>query len=151
MSLVEWQKNGWLRPHQPSISETTELLAVADRDLQDCLSEGLSEDWQFGIAYNAALQLARVALHAAGYDTQKGDSHHFRAIDSLQFTVGLDGDLLDRFQTFRKKRSTGVYESVGMISPTDAKEMLLLARKLRQVVQQFLQRAHPELLEDDRE
>ena len=151
MSLADWQKNGWLRPHQPSVSETRELLAVADRDLRDCLSEGLSEDWQFGIAYNAALQLARVALHAAGYETQKGDSHHFRAIDSLQFTAGLDSDLLDRFQTFRKKRSTGVYESVGMISPADAKEMLLLARNLWQRVQQFLERSHPELIEDDRE
>lgn len=149
MSLNEWYKNGWLRPHQSSASQTMELLAVADRDLQDCLSEGLSEDWQFGIAYNAALQLARVALHAAGYDTQKGDSHHFRAIDSLRFTVGLDGDTIDQFQTFRKKRSTGVYESIGRISQTDAGQMLDLARTLRQRVECFLTEQHPELLEED--
>ena len=148
MSLDVWHKNGWLRPHQASASQTSELLAVADRDLQDCLSEGLSEDWQFGIAYNAALQLARVALHAAGYDTQKGDSHHFRALDSLQFTVRLDSDTIDQLQTFRKKRSAGVYESVGMISQSDAREILKVAHELRERVEQFLAAQHPELLQD---
>lgn len=147
MSLDDWYKYGWVRPHVASVSQTMELLAVADRDLDDCLSEGLSEDWQFGIAYNAALQLARTALYASGYDTQKGDSHHFRAIDSLQFTIGLDNDTIDQFQTFRKKRSTGVYEAVGRISENDARQMMELAHRLRDRVVKFLAKDHPELLD----
>src|SRR3954447_7759870 len=124
MSLNEWFKNGWLRPHTPSASELEDLFAVADRDLHDCTARGLSDDWQFGIAYNAALQMARAALHTAGFEVPKGDSHHFRAIDSLQFTIGADSAIVDQMQVFRKKRSAGVYETAGMISKTDAREMV---------------------------
>jgi hypothetical protein len=124
-----------------------ELLAVAERDMRDCQSEGLSEDWQFSIAYNAALQLARAALHACGYEIAKGDSHHFRAIDSLEFTIGIARDVIDRFQAFRKKRSAGVYESIGIVSERDAAEMLRLASDLRERVMHFLKERHPNLLE----
>ncbi len=58
MSLNDWLKNGWLIKHPPRVrGELDDLLAVADRDLHDCKTRGLSDDWRFGIAYNAALQL----------------------------------------------------------------------------------------------
>jgi hypothetical protein len=84
MSLNDWPKNGWLIKHPPrDRGELDDLLAVADRDLHDCKTRGLSDDWRFGIAYNAALQLARAALHWNGYEVPKGDSHHFRG--SIRF------------------------------------------------------------------
>lgn len=146
MSLEQWHKNGWLKRHQPSSVETHELLAVVDRDLRDCQTRGLSEDWRFGIAYNAALQLARIVLHAAGFDTLKGDSHHFRAIDSLQFTIGAESMLIDQFQVFRKKRVAGVYETAGMISDADASGMLRLAQDLLERVMEYLMAEHSDLL-----
>lgn len=146
MSLEQWHKNGWLKPHQPSSNETHELLTVVDRDMQDCQTKGLSEDWRFGIAYNAALQLARIALHAAGYDTLKGDSHHFRAIDSLQFTIGAESILIDQFQVFRKKRVAGVYEVAGMITDADAAGVQNLAEDLHERVLSYLVAEHPDLL-----
>jgi hypothetical protein len=114
------------------------LLAVAERDLQDCRVRGLSDDWRFNIAYNAALQLARAALHTAGYDVPKGESHHYRAVDSLQFTIRVDATLVDELQLFRKKRSAGVYEVAGMITPTDADGMVRIATQLRTQVQDFI-------------
>jgi len=47
------------------------LFGVADRDLRDCQVRGLSADWRLNIAYNAALQIATVALAAAGYRAAK--------------------------------------------------------------------------------
>lgn len=47
MSLQEWQLNGWLVPHKTSAREIKDLLALADRDLKDCQSAGLSVDWRF--------------------------------------------------------------------------------------------------------
>ncbi len=41
------------------------------------------------IAYNAALQTATAALAAAGYRATR-DSHHYRVIQSLAFTIGAD-------------------------------------------------------------
>jgi hypothetical protein len=146
VSLDEWVKFGWLRPHVPTSEEIQELLAVVDRDLKDASSTELSVDWKFGIAYNAGLQLARICLLASGYETLKGDSHHFRAIDSLQFTLQADAELVTLFQTFRKKRSQGVYETVGVISQTDAAEMLASARSLKVRTKEFLKNLHPTLL-----
>jgi hypothetical protein len=71
MSLEEWFKNGWLKKHAPAAPQISQLLEVADRDLRDSGVRGLSDDWRFGIAYNAALQLAHAALLACGYETPK--------------------------------------------------------------------------------
>ena len=77
MSLQNWLNNGWLTEHQTSSQEIAALLAVADRDLSDCRTSGLSSDWQLNIAYNAALQTATVALAALGYRAVR-EAHHYR-------------------------------------------------------------------------
>ena len=55
------------------------------------------------IAYNAALQAATAALAAAGYCASR-DSHHFRVIESLALTIGVDANLVATFDAYRKKR-----------------------------------------------
>jgi len=67
MSLQNWLNNGWLEEHRTSSQEIAALFAVADRDLSDCRTSGLSSDWRLNIAYNAALQTATAALAASGY------------------------------------------------------------------------------------
>jgi hypothetical protein len=79
MSLKDWLKSGWLTEHKTSVQEIRNLLDVADRDLTDCLSPGLSADWRLNIAYNAALQAATAALAVCGYRATR-DSHHYRII-----------------------------------------------------------------------
>jgi len=64
--LKNWRDNGWLVEHETSPQEISDLLGVADRDLADCESTGLSPDWQLSIANNAALQTATAALAACG-------------------------------------------------------------------------------------
>jgi hypothetical protein len=67
MSLADWVKNGWLESHKSSREEIQNLLGIVERDLRDCRAQGVSSDWRFAIAYNAALQAATAALAAAGY------------------------------------------------------------------------------------
>lgn len=67
MSLEDWLKNGWLKRHQPSRQEIVDLLALANRDLKNAKVKGLDNDWQFNIAYNAALQAGTAALIVSGY------------------------------------------------------------------------------------
>ncbi|GEM_PF-3121433 len=57
MSLTQWQANGWLKPHTTSGKEISRLLAIVRRDLADARARVISDDWRFGIAYNAALKL----------------------------------------------------------------------------------------------
>ena len=66
MTLQQWVDSDWLKPHTTSAQEIANLLAIVDRDLKDAAEE-ISVDWRFNIAYNAVLNLCRIALYASGY------------------------------------------------------------------------------------
>lgn len=142
-TLEQWVTNHWLLRHQAQSPAILNLLAVADRDLHDCQVSALSDDWRFSIAYNAGLQLCMAALNASGYEPAKGQSAHMRAIGSLPHTIGMSDAALDGF---RKKRGASVYDSAGLISPTEVKEIIVAVKQLRQAVQLWLETNHLELL-----
>ena len=146
MSFAEWQKNGWIRPHQPNGQEIASLIAVIERDLATSADPNLDSDWRFAIAYNAALQCAALALKAAGYEVPKGGGAHHHTIESLRLTVGDDGTVTDPLQAFRAKRAGGIYEATGIASTSDVEELLTLARDLKKRVLEWLSEQHPKLL-----
>lgn len=66
MSLKSWADNDWLRPHKSSRQEVSDLLSIVNRDIKDVTeTEGVSTDWKFSIAYNAALTLCMIILHVS--------------------------------------------------------------------------------------
>jgi hypothetical protein len=112
--------------------------------LKDCQTPNLGTDWQFNIAYNAALQLASAALAAAGYRADR-TNHHYRVIHSLEFTIGADAAAIRKFDLFRKKRNTSDYERADTISEREATEMRQFAQVLHQSVLAWLRKHHPQL------
>ena len=74
MTLKQWVDNGWLKAHQTSADEIGNLLAIVDRDIKDATEGGISADWRFGIAYNAALKLCTILLYAACYKAERTSS-----------------------------------------------------------------------------
>jgi len=145
MTLSDWLDRGWLVTHRPDRREIKHLLGIADRDIADSQVEGISSDTKLGLAYNAALQLAVAALAATGYRTGR-QAHHYRAIQSLAFTVGASSDLIDQLDSFRKKRNISDYERAGAVSEHEAREMLALAKNLRETITAWLKKYHPELI-----
>lgn len=145
MSLDDWLKNGWLKRHATSSREIADLLDLADRDIQTSQLPGLSLDWKHNIAYNAALQSATAALAASGYRTER-EAHHYRTILSLEETVGLDSDFVAQLNTARTKRSVADYTRAGSISQPEADEMVELAKRLNDLVVEWLKMNHPDLL-----
>ncbi|MBE7501869.1 MAG: hypothetical protein HS113_16505 [Verrucomicrobiales bacterium] len=145
MSLQQWAANGWLRPHQPSPQEIQDLLAIVRRDLADAEGD-ISADWQFGIAYNAALKLCTIILHASGYRPER-TLQHYRTIQALPLILGPertpDAVYLD---ACRGKRNTVEYDRAGSASHQDAQELIAFAKDLRVAVIQWLEGEHPELL-----
>jgi hypothetical protein len=103
VSLKDWARSGWLIEHVTGVQEITGLLEVADRDLAESQTQGLSPDWKLSIAYNAALQATTAALAACGFRAAR-EAHHYRVIQSLAYTVGADAKLITQFDRFRKKR-----------------------------------------------
>jgi hypothetical protein len=78
MSLKQWENSGWLKAEPSSRNEIQNLFVIIERDLKDS-RESVSVDWQFGIAYNAALKLCTILLRSEGYRTA-GGNHHYRTI-----------------------------------------------------------------------
>lgn len=145
MSLRDWLRNSWLVEHETSAEEISGLLSVVERDLVNAGVAGLSEDWRFNIAYNAALQAATVPLAASGFRAAR-EQHHYRTIQSLALTIGWPAAKVDRLDRFRKKRNITGYQSAGVISKGEAREMQELARALRGDVLAWLGERHPGLL-----
>lgn len=88
MSLTNWLAAGWLQRHKTSPAEIRDLWLIVGRDLHDAASGGISHDWQYGIAYNAALKLCTILLHAEGYKPAKGGMAHSRTLSALPFMPG---------------------------------------------------------------
>lgn len=147
MSLIDWRTNGWIVEHRPSARELSDLLRAVERDLADSRTPALSADWKMNIAYNAALQSASAALAAAGYRASR-DQHHYRVIQSLIHTVGLEEPLVARLDRFRVKRNLGTYERAGMVSDREAREMISLAVEVHAEVVAWLKKKHRNLLEN---
>ena len=99
MRLRDWLRNSWLVEHKTSAEEIAGLLAIVERDLANAKLRGLSEDWRFNIAYNAALQAATAALAASGFRAAR-EQHHYRTVQSLALTIGWPGGKVDRLDRF---------------------------------------------------
>src|SRR5690349_18595335 len=88
MSLQNWLETGYLVKHEATVAEVRSLLSVVDRELADAGVVGLSDEGRFTHAYDAALLLCKLALHASGFQLQKGKGHHMYWINSLELTLG---------------------------------------------------------------
>lgn len=146
MSLKQWAANGWLREHTSSRKEIAGLLSIVDRDLMDAAKRDLSPDWRFGIAYNAALKLCTILVHASGYRPERA-LQHYRTLQALPLVLGdarkRDADYLD---ACRIKRNTVEYDMAGAATDADADELLKFATSLRKDVLTWLKGNHPRLL-----
>lgn len=121
MNLDDWLKWGWVTRQETSREEILNSLQLADRDLIDSRA-GLSADWQMNIAYNAILALATAALAACGYRVAR-EAHHYRTLQSLEYTIGLDRDTVNELDEFRKKRNIAEYDMIGRVSDQEANEI----------------------------
>lgn len=146
MSLSDWAKNGWLRSHKPSKEEVSNLLEIVERDLKDATAKGLSEDWKFGIAYNAALKLCTILLHSSGYRPEKNLAH-YRTLQALPLILGdkhkANADYLD---ACRKKRNETEYDFAGNVSEDEVEELMNFCDELKTEVITWLKKNHKNLL-----
>jgi hypothetical protein len=145
MSLKSWAENGWLRRHQTSAQEIADLLKIVDRDLHDARA-GVSDDWRFGIAYNAALKLCTILLYLEGYRAERA-LQHYRTIQALPLILGdgRKGDA-DYLNTCRAKRNIVEYDRTGAVSSDEADELIAFVEEFRGDVVRWIKQHHPEVL-----
>jgi uncharacterized protein (UPF0332 family) len=147
MTLDDWLANHWISEHRTSAEEVSALRAVVDRDLRDAGLETLSADRRFATAYNAALQLSKVALAAAGYRLSKGHGGHERAFDVVRYIVRTEEieDLCDYFDTCRRKRNDIDYDFADVVTDTELDEILGKVSEYRELIEGWLKENRPDL------
>ncbi len=144
--MQDWATNGWLRVHRPTVREMEGLLSIVDRDLTDATVSGLSADWRFGIAYNAALKLCTMLVHASGFRPER-TQQHYRTIAALPLILGRERqDAATYLDTCRVKRNNVEYDMAGAATEADVDELLDFTRELRRDVLAWLEASHPELV-----
>jgi uncharacterized protein (UPF0332 family) len=133
--------------HATSRQELDNLRAIVARDLQDASLPGLSADRTFATAYNAALQLAKMALACAGYRVAVGPGHHQTTFEAVKLiALGRNSSTLaDYFDTCRRKRNVVDYDTANVTSDTEATELLQKAEEFRQTVEAWINQHHANL------
>lgn len=146
MSLQQWHRNGWLRPHTTNQQQIADLFAIVDRDLADAQTARLSTDWQFGIAYNATLKLCTILLFAEGFRPERALAH-YRTLQALPLILGNEHqDDAAYLDSCRAKRNLVEYDMAGRTSSDEANELIGFAKDLHVDVKAWLKKEHPSLL-----
>jgi len=124
MSLNSLLKSGKLRRHKTSSREISDLFEVVRRDLKDASIEELSADRRFATAYNAALQLTMILMHANGYRAAS-QGHHKTA---FEFLAAVEKKrfrkLASYFDLCRKKRNITDYDRAQVVSTREVEELI---------------------------
>jgi len=148
MSLQNWLQIGHLAKHQATVAEVRNLLGVVDGELADAAMASLSDDGRFTHAYDAALVLCKLALHASGFEVQKRvPGHHSFWINSLEFTLGpAHKTTLSHLSISSNLRHMSLYNQAGVVQKQDADDLLQPARQLRADVLNWLRSQHSALV-----
>jgi hypothetical protein len=141
MNLKGYIDKGLIVEQPTSKKEISDLLAIVERDYNDS-GKDITTDWQFGIAYNAALKLATVLIRASGYRV-KGLGHHRITIQLIPEILGKekqnDCDYLD---SCRRRRNIVEYDGVGGVTETDVLELREFVLEFKKEVQEWIKINH---------
>jgi len=145
--LQRWLEAGALRRHRTSRREVADLLAVAQRDLDDARVTGLSLDRRFATAYSGALQLATIVLAASGFRAAAQRGHHAVVWQALPEVMGHGvGETAVYFDSCRALRNTTDYDRAGVVSETEVDEVMRESEAFRDQVLDWLNTEHPRLV-----
>ena len=146
MSLKDWLDNGWLKPHQTDRQEITNLLGIVERDLTDAMLEGLSVDWKFGIAYNAALKLCTIMLYTQGYRPENALAHYRTIMALKEIGDGSWEEYAIYLNACRMQRNIMEYDKSNVITADEATKIIDFSRRFHVEVKNYLQQKYPHLL-----
>ena len=125
MKYDELLKSGRIRKEKVSRLEVERALERAERDLQTAreLMER-DRDWSFAVAYDAVLQASRAYMFAQGFRPSSTESHK-NTFAFMRLAMGKDyEELMAYFDRMRNKRHQAIYEIAGLITETEARNIL---------------------------
>ena len=145
MSLQALLASKRIEGHLTSSNEPTGLRKLIVRDIADAGVPGLSPDRIFATAYNAVLQLSKLALACAGYRVSAAvPGHHQITFEAAGLVLGATGrHFTDYFETCRRKRNVIDYDSAEVVSESQAGELAAKATQYYDLVETWIAKHHP--------
>jgi uncharacterized protein (UPF0332 family) len=132
-----------VQQHKTSVKEIGGLRQLVTRDLADAAIEELSADRRFATAYNAVLQLSKMAIACAGYRVTSGAGHHQKSFEAVKTALGKSGEpLANYFDTCRRKRNLIDYDASEVVTDTEAEELLEKAEEFQEMVEEWIVKHH---------
>jgi hypothetical protein len=130
-----------------SRQEIDDLREIVKRDLADAGIDVLSDDRKFATAYNAVLQLSKMAIACSGYRVTSGAGHHQKTFDVIRTALASPEaeDFADYFDTCRRKRNYIDYDGADIVTETEAGELVEKANEFHAFVEDWISREHPTL------
>ncbi len=134
-------KTGRIREVQISEAEIKRSIEKAEKDLKTgtkLMEEDL--DWGFAVIYNAALQASRAYMFSQGYRPGSTQGHK-NTFAFMLLALGKDyRNLITYFDRMRNKRNRAVYDACGLITETEARNLLKQATKFVILIKERLER-----------
>lgn len=114
-----------IHPEKVSPSEIKKAISRAERDLKTArITMANDRDWAYAIAYDAVLQASRAYMFAQGFRPASAESHK-NTLTFMRLAMGKDlEDLMTYFDRVRNKRHRAIYETAGLITETEARNIM---------------------------
>ena len=122
------------------------LRELVNRDLKDAEIDGLSDDRRFATAYNAVLQLSKMAIACSGYRVSSNKTgHHRTTFETVKEAIAPQDveNLADYFETCRRKRNLIDYDATEVASETEADELVKKAREFQTIIEDWISDNYP--------
>jgi uncharacterized protein (UPF0332 family) len=141
MEYDELLNSRQIRKEKVSPAEVEHALDRAERDLKTArtLIEQ-DRDWGFAVAYDAVLQASRAYMFAQGFRPASNESHK-NTFAFMRLAMGRDyEELMAYFDRMRNKRHQAIYETAGLITETEARNILEKAESFVAVIREELKK-----------
>ena len=139
MKYDELLKSGRIRKEQVSRQEIRRAMERAGRDLKTA-PKIMAEDWDWGfaVAYNAVLQASRAYMFSQGYRPASTEGHK-NTFAFVRVAMGKKyEELITYFDRMRNKRNQAIYDVAGLITETEARNLLANAENFVKLIRRKL-------------
>lgn len=129
-----------IRTEKVSRAEIKHAIERAMRDLKTARTLMTHDwDWGFAVAYNAVLQASRAYMFAQGFRPASSEGHK-NTFAFMRLALGKEYEsLIAYFDRMRNKRNQAVYEVAGLITETEARNVLQEAENFVEMIRERLQ------------
>lgn len=149
MPYEDLLKQRVIEPARVSKGEITEHLRVAKHDVSVAQNiASIDLDWAFTVAYNGILQTALAYMYSSGF-RPRGEGKHLNTFRFLKAALPESySKEIARLQKLRQKRNMAVYQTRGIVTEKEAKDIIKFADRFFEEIINLMPEEYRKLLRE---